>query len=131
MDAHCLVIHKLNNACQATRVNPSRNLQLIVNIFRTLWRNSDSIFLAQYRFSRISQIFPMKYLNYWIFKMLLKTCNPTLLCEVTINSIGKCFVFFFHPHLHIKSKTSSYTIATLGWVLFGKFWNFQNPWWFS
>ena len=50
----------------------------------------------------------------------------TLLCEVTINSIRKCFVFFFHPHLrikskafaymsrhlHIKSKTSAYTIGT-------------------
>ena len=32
----------------------------------------------------------------------------TLLCEVTINSIGKCFGFFFHPHLRIKSKTSAY-----------------------
>ena len=50
----------------------------------------------------------------------------TLLCEVTINFIGKCFVFFFHPHLrikskacaymsrhlHIKSKASAYTIGT-------------------
>ena len=53
------------------------------------------------------------------------TLLSTLLCEVTINFIGKCF-FFFHPHLrikskasaymsrhlHIKSKTSAYTIGT-------------------
>ena len=32
----------------------------------------------------------------------------TLLCEVTINSICKCFVVFFYPHLRIKSKTSAY-----------------------
>ena len=32
----------------------------------------------------------------------------TLLCEVTINSICKCFVLFFYPHLRIKSKTSAY-----------------------
>ena len=32
----------------------------------------------------------------------------TLLCEVTINSICKCFWGFFHPHLRIKSKTSAY-----------------------
>ena len=34
--------------------------------------------------------------------------NHALLCEVTIDSIGKCFVFFFHPHLRIKSKASAY-----------------------
>jgi hypothetical protein len=52
--------------------------------------------------------------------------KTTLLCEMTINFIGKCFVFVFHPHLrikskasaymsrhlHIKSKTSAYTIGT-------------------
>ena len=32
----------------------------------------------------------------------------TLLCEVTIDSIGQCFVVFFHPHLNIKSKASAY-----------------------
>ena len=32
----------------------------------------------------------------------------TLLCEVTINSICKCFVVVFHPHMHIKSKTNAY-----------------------
>ena len=32
----------------------------------------------------------------------LQFLNDTLLCEVTINSIGKCFGFFFHPHLRIK-----------------------------
>ena len=31
--------------------------------------------------------------------------QTTLLCEVTINSICKCFVCFFYPHLRIKSKT--------------------------
>jgi hypothetical protein len=34
--------------------------------------------------------------------------SPTLLCEVTINSICKCFVCFFYPHLRTKSKTSAY-----------------------
>ena len=34
--------------------------------------------------------------------------DVTLLCEVTINSICKCFVVFLYPHLHIKSKTSAY-----------------------
>ena len=37
-----------------------------------------------------------------------KVCPRTLLCEVTIDSICKCFVVFFHPHLLIKSKTSAY-----------------------
>ena len=31
----------------------------------------------------------------------------TLLCEVTVDSICKCFVFF-HPHLRIKSKASAW-----------------------
>jgi hypothetical protein len=34
--------------------------------------------------------------------------DSTLLCEVTIHSICKCFVCFFYPHLRIKSKTSAY-----------------------
>ena len=54
MDAHCLVIHKLNNACQATRVNPSRNLQLIANIFRTLWCNFDPSFSTVHIFNDFS-----------------------------------------------------------------------------
>ena len=37
-----------------------------------------------------------------------KTSKNTLLCEVTIDSICKCFVFFFHPLLRIKSKTIAY-----------------------
>ena len=36
------------------------------------------------------------------------TRRRTLLCEVTIDSICKCFVFFFHPLLRIKSKTIAY-----------------------
>ena len=36
----------------------------------------------------------------WIF------WKHALLCEVTINSTCKCFVFY--PHLRIKSKTSAY-----------------------
>ena len=32
----------------------------------------------------------------------------SLLCEVTINSICKCFVVFLYPHLRIKSKTCAY-----------------------
>ena len=32
----------------------------------------------------------------------------TRLCEWSIESVEKCFVVFFHPHLHIKSNKSSY-----------------------
>ena len=39
---------------------------------------------------------------------LLPKLIHTLLCEVTINFIGKCFVVFFHPHFRIKSKASAY-----------------------
>ena len=38
----------------------------------------------------------------------LSVSKATLLCEVTTNSICKCFVVFFHPHLRIKSKASAY-----------------------
>ena len=43
-----------------------------------------------------------------------------LLCEVTINSLCKCFVLFFYPHLHIKSKTCAYIrhlLQNLEWNL--------------
>ena len=59
-------------------------------------------------------------------KSFWKRFTCTLLCEVTMNFIDKCFVCFFHPylrikskasaymsrHLHIKYKTSAYTIDT-------------------
>ena len=55
-----------------------------------------------------------QYFNGQFEKDLLTFCNEwqnemcTLLCEVTINSICKCFVVFLYPHLRIKSKTSAY-----------------------
>ena len=34
--------------------------------------------------------------------------KSTLLCEWPRESIGKCFSFFFYPHLNIKSNKSAY-----------------------
>ena len=34
--------------------------------------------------------------------------NTALLCEWSIESIGKCFVFYLYPHLNIKSNKSAY-----------------------
>ena len=64
-----------------------------------------------YLFTSISRLDAHKrnLLKYYITKIQITQdliFNTTLLCEVTINFIGKCF--FFHPHLRIKSKASAY-----------------------